>query len=103
MIGIYNPDSFASYPNSSLLNIDFFNVLYLDLFKTYTAKFLKLQIWQLLFHFYLDRFWDWTLPKGINMVILNNIKNWLIGTSSTVAINRWTAVAYRGQVGWQLT
>jgi len=42
MVSIYNPNSFTSRPNSSLLNVNFFNVLYLNPFKIYTARFLKL-------------------------------------------------------------
>ena len=55
MVSIYNPNNFAGHSDSSLLNINFFNVLYFNPFKIYTIKFLKLQIRQLLLYFYLDR------------------------------------------------
>ena len=96
MVGIYNPNHFTSRPDSSLFNINFFNILCLNPFKIYITRFLKSQIQQLLLHLYLDRLWDWTPPKGVDIVILNNIKDWLIGTFSIIAIDRWAAVTYRG-------
>ena len=103
MVGIYNSECFAGRPDSSLLDVDFFNVLCLDPFETYTAGFLKSRIRQLSLHLHPDRLRDWTPPEDVDMVTLNNIKDWLIGTSSTVTMDRWAAVAYRGQVGWQST
>lgn len=37
------------------------------------------------------------------MTVLNNIRDWLMGSSNAVAMNKWAAVASMGRVGWQST
>ena len=58
----------------------------LDPFETYTAQFLKSRIRQLSLHLHPDKLRDWTPPEGVDMVTLNNIKDWLMKDSAIMSI-----------------